>query len=311
MPIRSLLPPDQSAIPTTAGPPQPTRRFALALLATAAIASGCAAPPPAADGTAGPARSMGAAGAARTAGSSDAAAVAAAAVLAPGGRLRVGVYPGSPTSLLRGADGPPRGVTVEVGRALAQRLGVAFELVEFARIAAVVDALQSGQVDFTVTNASPARAAVVDFSATLLDIELGYLVLPGSPVQSVDEVDHPGRRIGVSQGSSSLAALTQQFQAATLVTAPSLQAAADLLARRQVDAFASNKGILFELADGLPGARVLPGRWGLEHLAIAVPKGRDAALPFVRAFAVEARASGLVQRAADRAGLRGTAAPGH
>lgn len=306
-----LLPPHgQSASPSTAGPNRATRRFALALLAAAAIASGCAAPPSAV-GTAGPASIPGVAGTARMAGTTDAAATAAAPVLAPGGRLRVGVYPGSPTSLVRGADGQLRGVTVELGRTLAQRLGVVFELVEFPRIAAVVDALQVGQVDFTVTNASPARAAVVDFSTTLVDIELGYLVLPGSPVQSVDEVDRPGRRIGVSQGSSSLAALTRQFQAATLLTAPSLQAASELLARRQVDAFASNKAILFELADGLPGARVLPGRWGLEHLAIAVPKGRDAALPFVRVFAVEARASGLVQRAADRAGLRGTAAPGH
>lgn len=36
------------------------------------------------------------------------------ALLAPSGRLRVGVYPGSPTSLVRDASGQARGVSVEV-----------------------------------------------------------------------------------------------------------------------------------------------------------------------------------------------------
>lgn len=73
-----------------------------------------------------------------------------------------------------------------------------------------------------------------------------------------------------------------------------------------IDAYATNKAILFELGDGLPGARVLDGRWGLEHLAIAVPKGRGRS-SFLAAFADAVRRDGEVERAAQRAGLRGTA----
>jgi polar amino acid transport system substrate-binding protein len=54
-----------------------------------------------------------------------AAPAAARAALAPTGTLRVAVYPGSPTSLVEQA--PPermRGVTVDLGRHLATRLGV-------------------------------------------------------------------------------------------------------------------------------------------------------------------------------------------
>jgi polar amino acid transport system substrate-binding protein len=229
-------------------------------------------------------------------------------LLAPGGRLRVGVYAGSPTSLVRAADGSAHGLTVEVGEALARRLGASFDLVEFPRVAAVLEAMQSGAVDFTVTNASPERAALVDFTPPLFGVELGYLSLPGSPVQALQDVDRPGMRIGVSQGSSSQGTLTRQFKAATVVPAPSLQVAAAMLQARQVDAYATNKGIMFELADGLPGARVLEGRWGVEHLAIAVPRGRAAAMDWLRSFAAETRDSGLVQRAAARAGLRGTVA---
>jgi len=260
------------------------RRVLLALLAAAALCA-CSTPPPSAE------------------------VLATRAVLAPSGKLRVGVYPGSPTSLVQAAGGADRGVTVELGRALAQRLGVPYEQVEFARVALVLDALKAGQVDFTVTNASPARAAELRFTPPLLELELGYLVLPASPVQAIGDVNRPGVRVGVSQGSSSQGTLGKQLRAATLVPAPTLKAAAEMLLAGQVDAFATNKGILFEMADGLPGARVLDGRWGVEHLAIALPMGRDAGFEFVRAFADEARRSGLVQDAAARAGLRGVAAP--
>jgi len=230
--------------------------------------------------------------------------------LAPTGTLRVGVYPGSPTSMVRAAGSDEmRGLTVEVGRELARRLGVPAEIVVFQRVAEVVDALKAGRVDFTITNASTARAEVVDFTPPLLALELGYLALPGSPVQSLAEVDRPGVRIGVTQGSSSQAALTREFKQAQLLTAPSMRAAGEMLQRREIDAFATNKAILYELADAVPTARVLDGRWGLEHLAIAVPKGRAVAAEYLRGFSESARSEGLVLAAAQRAGLRGLAGP--
>jgi len=228
-------------------------------------------------------------------------------VLAPTGVLRIGVYLGSPSSLVRSADGSPRGVTVDLGRALAQRLGVAAQLVEFERLAAVLDALKVGQVDMTVTNATAARAEIVDFTAPILSLELGYLVPAGSRINSIAQVDQAGVRIGVSQGSSSQAALTRQLKQATIVPAASLQIAAQMLQTEKLDAFATNKAILFELADQLSSATLLPGRWGLEHMAIGIPKGRDAGRPLLAEFAQQIRHDGSVQRAADRAGLRGTA----
>ena len=82
-----------------------------------------------------------------------------------------------------------------------------------------------------------------------------------------------------------------------------------MLKDRRIDAFATNKGILNQLADGLPGARILDGRWGTESLAIAVPKGREAGRPWLAEFVASVRDDGLVRRAAERAGLRGLAEP--
>lgn len=225
--------------------------------------------------------------------------------LAPTGTLRVGVYPGSPTSMIKDpASGEVKGVTYDLGKELAARLGVPFEPVEFGRIAQVLEALKAGAVDFTVTNATEARAKEMDFTAVVLEVELGYLVLPGSPVTTLD-VDRPGIRIGVTQGGTSHMALADQFKNAAVVPAPTLDAAMEMLSARKVDAYATNKPILFELADQLPDAKVLDGRWGLEHMAVAIPKGRERGLPFVSAFAEEAKSSGLIKRLGDKAGLRG------
>ena len=227
--------------------------------------------------------------------------------LAPSGTLRIAVYPGSPTSLVQvGSPAEQRGVTLDMGHEMARRLGVKPELVVFERVAQIVEALQAGRVDMTITNATPARAALVDFSAPLVSLELGYLVLPGSPISTMDNADQPGRRIGVSEGSSSLAALSRTLKHAQLVAAPSLEAARSMLANQQIEAFATNKGILFEMNKAMPPARVLEGRWGLEHLALAVPKGRVVAQAWVAQFVVSMQREGLVSVAAQRAGLRGT-----
>lgn len=230
------------------------------------------------------------------------------AALAPTGALRIGVYPGSPTSLVRGpAPQEMRGLTVEVGRELARRLAVPAEIVVFERVPEVVAGLKGGKADFTITNASPARALDLDFTPTLVSLESSHLVPAGSRIQSLADVDRPGMRVGVSQGGTSHAMLTRELKQAAVVPAPSVTAAAEMLRKGELDTFASNKGILFEMADRLPGSRVLDGRWGLEQLAVGVPKGREAGAAFLEAFVADHAVKALVQQAAQRVGLRGLA----
>src|SRR3974390_1640223 len=105
-------------------------------------------------------------------------------ILAPNGKLRVGVYLGSPTSMVRdGKTGEIHGLAFDLGKELAKRLNVEFEQVNYQRISDVLEGMKPGGVDFTISNSTPARAAIVAFSQTLLTIELGYLVAAGSPLE--------------------------------------------------------------------------------------------------------------------------------
>lgn len=235
----------------------------------------------------------------------------ARSALAPTGKLRVGVYAGSPTSLVIDKSGQKAGVAYELGRELARWLNVPFEPVEYRRVAEVIDAMKAGEVDFTFTNATEARARDVNFTLPLVNLELGYLVPAGSKLHSLAEIDRPGVKVGVSQGSTSQGTLGQAYRHASVVPVPTLKAGAEMLAQGKLDAFATNKGILFEMADGLSGARVLDGRWGLEQLAIAIPKGRERGMPYVSQFAQSVRNNGTLQSAIERAGLRGTVKPAY
>src|SRR6266700_3522725 len=126
------------------------------------------------------------------------------ALLAPTGRLRVGVYQGSPTSMVVDpATKQTHGLAYDLGRELAKRLNVPWEYVTFQRVADIVNAVKNGEVDFTVTNATPARASDVAFSPTLISIELGYLVPANSSIGRADDIDRPGIRVGVTKGSTS------------------------------------------------------------------------------------------------------------
>jgi len=228
--------------------------------------------------------------------------------LAPSGVLRVGVYPGSPTSWVKDPKtGESVGIALDLGKGMAKRLDVPVQVVEFDRVAQVLDALKDGKVDMTFTNATAVRAKDMDFTEPLVRLELGYLVIGASPLQSLNEIDQAGMRVGVSQGSSSQGVLTQRFKWAKVVPAESLAKAQTMLNTLQIDAFATNKGILFEMSDALPGSRVLSGRWGLENLAIAIPKGREVGRPFVDNFAKEVTRTGELDKAVQRSGLRGTA----
>jgi polar amino acid transport system substrate-binding protein len=231
--------------------------------------------------------------------------------LAPTGRLRVGVIPGSPLSLVEGRDGGERcGLGHDLGAAFAGRLGIDVDYVIFERIADVILAMKSGEVDFTVSNATAARAEHVDFSQTLISLELGYLVPAQSTLAGADEIDRQGMRIGVARGSTSERTLPSRFANATVVPAASFPIAIELLRNGDLGAYATNKPTLYEMSDAMPGSRVLDGNWGLEHIALAIPKGRIAALDTLKRFVADVQANGQLRELQERAGLRGVVAAG-
>lgn len=230
--------------------------------------------------------------------------------LAPSGKLRVGLYEGSPSSVIGLIDPRrARGVGLDLGREMAERLGVPFAPVVYARSSDVLAAVSAGNVDVVFTNATPERSRRIDFSGTFMDIEKGFLVAPDSVLTQMDDMLRPGLRIGVGAGGSSASELAASYAAAFIVPVPSLADAVEKLSDGSLDAYAANKAVLFEMVNHLPRAKVLDGHWGMEHFAIGIPKDRNKGRAFVRRFAQEITQDGTVNQAIERAGLQGALAP--
>jgi polar amino acid transport system substrate-binding protein len=229
-------------------------------------------------------------------------------VLAPTGSLRVALYTGTPTSVLTKDD--LRGVGYDLGKELARRLGVPFQPLIFSKNADVLDAVKEGRADVAFTNASAERAKDMDFTQPYLIIELGYLAREKATVRTLADVDKPGVRVGVTAKSSSETVLTRDLKNAQVVPVETVGIGVQMLAAGTLDLYATNKATLFEMGDKLPGSRMIDGSWGAERHALAIPKGRDSGLPYVKSFIADAVASGLVKSAVDRAGLRGAVVAG-
>ena len=224
-------------------------------------------------------------------------------VMAPTGKLRVALYTGTPTSVRSKTD--LRGVGYDLGQELAKRLGVPFEPVILANNVEVQAAMRAKTVDLAFAHATPERAVDMDFTQTHLPIELGYLAGPKTKIASMAEVDRPGVRVGVTVGSSSEPVLKAAFKNAKVVTTPTLDTGVAALTAGDLDLFATNKANLGAMQEKVPGSRLLAGKWGVELHAMAIPKGREAALPYAKAYIADAIASGRVKAAAARAGLKG------
>jgi len=78
-----------------------------------------------------------------------------------------------------------------------------------------------------------------------------------------------------------------------------------LLKAYKVEALAGLTQGLLGLAPKLAGSRLVDGRFMGVQQSIAVPKGKDAGLLFLRGVVEEAKRSGLVARAIERTGAKG------
>lgn len=227
--------------------------------------------------------------------------------LAPTGTLRGGVVLAPAPSAffaVKGADGEPRGVTVDLLRAFAAALKLPLEMKLFDNSGQVTDAVASGACDVAFMPRDATRESKVDFGTAYYFIASTYLVPAGSTIQSIDEVNHAGIRI------VAIANTTTARSAARTAPLASVEevAGVDLMTARaqngEGDAFALSHDSFVGMLPSVPGARVLNGQFQQTGISVAVPKGRAGALKLASQLLEDAKGSGLVRRALDAAGFK-------
>lgn len=230
-----------------------------------------------------------------------------AARFTPSGKLRASINLGNP--ILAGTDpvtGAAIGVSVDLARALAQRLGVELELVVFDTAGKSVQAVTDEQADIGFFAIDPLRGAGIRFTAAYVLIEGCYLVREGSSLTTNEQVDRTGTTLVVGKGSAYDLFLTRELKAATIVRAPTSPAVVDTFVAANADVAAGVKQQLEADARRLGGLRLLPGRFMVIQQAMGLPKGRgDAAAACLSAFVEDMKVSGFVASALARHGVEG------
>lgn len=228
--------------------------------------------------------------------------------LAPSGTLRVGINYGNAVLASRDAtSGELRGVAVDLARELERRCELPVELVAFESAGKMTAALKSGAWDAAFLAVEPGRAGEIAFTAPYLLIEGTYLIPPGSPIHAIADVDRAGVRVGVSTGSAYDLFLSRNLKWAQMIKAENPNTAFALLIDGKVDVVAGVRQALIANAAKLLGSRVFDERFMAIEQAMGIPHGRPAASHFLSEFIEEAKASGFVAQALERAGIRGVA----
>lgn len=222
--------------------------------------------------------------------------------LAPTGKLRAAINAGNVVLVQKdAAGGEPRGITVDLARELARRLGVAADLIVYETAGKVTDAVKTGAWDIGFIAIEPARAAVIGFTAPYVIIEGTYMVAQDSALKNIADVDRDGVRIAVARGSAYDLFLTRTLQHATLVHYPSPPLALQGFITDKLDAAAGVKQQLVQFAKTNSNVRVMDGRFQEIKEAMGTPLGRDLGLRYLRSFVEEMKASGFVKKALERA----------
>ena len=227
--------------------------------------------------------------------------------IAPTGTLRAAINLGN--AVLAGRDaatGAPKGVTVDLAGKLAERLGVALELVAVDGAAKSVDAVANERADVGFFAIDPQRGAEIAFTPPYLLIEGCYLVRDDSPLRDNAEVDRAGHVVVVGQGSAYDLHLTRALQQATIVRAATSQAVVQTFLDQNADVAAGVRQQLEADARRLGGVRLLDGRFMVirQAMGIAKRRGEDAAR-WLGAFVEAMKAEGEVSGALARHGIEG------
>jgi aspartate/glutamate/glutamine transport system substrate-binding protein len=224
------------------------------------------------------------------------------------GKLRVGVKADVPNfGLQDAATGEFEGMEIDLAYAVAERIGLSKDDVEFDAVTAKTRGplLDNGQLDLVIATFTikPERLEQWNFSDTYFQDEVGLLVKKASGITSLAGLD--GKKIGVAQGATTRDAVQVEADAANIkvsffefATYPEINAA---LESGRVDAFSVDKSILTGYLT--EDSEILPDGFSPQDYGVASKKGTDGLTAFINEMLTEMESNGEMAALLEKWGL--------
>jgi polar amino acid transport system substrate-binding protein len=229
--------------------------------------------------------------------------------IAPTGKLRVaiGISPaGGAYWSTRNQDGSYAGVPVDLGKEMADQLGVPVEYIAYQNSGQITDVASKGVWDVTFLPKDPERATMMSFGPIYEVADATYIVKAGSSVTNFQTLDQPGVKIAAVNHTTTMRGAIAHLKQAKVTGYQTYDEIFNLLKSGQIDAFALSRDQLNAMAKKIPGTRVLDETFRQTITAAAVPLNHPLSLAFVTGFMTEATSNGALRKAYDDNGLKDT-----
>jgi polar amino acid transport system substrate-binding protein len=229
--------------------------------------------------------------------------------IAPAGKLRVAMNAQTAVLLQRTPDGKiTGGVGLELAKFIAKKLEAVLELAAYPDSNTYTQSFGKGEWDIVFAVRTPLVAEKADFIVDILSNDYFFVAAPGREFADAARVDRAGVKIGVGLNSSSDQFLSKTLKSAELVRLTGGRSI-EALKSGQVDVWAASASNIEQVADRLPGAKIVPGAFTSDRTMVILPKGRSsAAQAKVVEIVNEAKKTDVIRKALEQTGVKGVRA---
>jgi polar amino acid transport system substrate-binding protein len=228
--------------------------------------------------------------------------------IAPTGKLRVaiGISAAGGAYWSRKTESGYAGVPVDLGKAMADQLGLPVEYVAYPNSGKITDAAATGAWDVSFLPEDAARARKIAFGPIYEVAEATYIVKSGSTIKDFASLDQVGVNVAAVSDTTTMRGAVAHLKNAKVTGYQTFDEVFNLLKDGKIDAFALSRDQLKALAKKIPGSRVLDETFKQTVTAVAVPLNHPLSLEFASKFMTDAKTNGLLRKAFDNNGLKDT-----
>jgi polar amino acid transport system substrate-binding protein len=229
--------------------------------------------------------------------------------IAPTGKLRVAIAisaAGGAFWSTKNEAGGYAGVPVDLGKAMADQLGVPVEYVAYSNSGQITDAASTGAWDVSFLPKDPKRETEMAFGPTYDISGSTYIVRAGSTIKDFASLDQPGVKVAAVDNTTTMRGVVAHLKNAKVTGYQTFDEILNLLKNGEIDAFALAREQLDAMTKNLPGTRVLDETFRQVTRAVAVPLNHPLSLEYASKFMADAKSNGLLRKAFDNNGLKDT-----
>jgi len=160
--------------------------------------------------------------------------------IAPTGKLRVaiGISPAGGAYWSTKTENGYAGVPVDLGKALADQLGLPVEYVTYSNSGLITDAAAKGEWDVSFLPEDPERAKKIAFGPIYEVAEATYIVKAGSTIKDFASLDQPGVKVVAVNDTTTMRGAQAHLKNAKVTGYQTYDEIFALLKKGEIDAFA-------------------------------------------------------------------------